>query len=312
MTRNSLPGIAQPRSAPQSTAGNSPDVAAAAPAAPESPRAATLRAGSLEGLIPGLAHGFSTDLPFADLPAFGEALGGLLEAAFPGGRGNGAGNGGAASIMLEQPHAAKILSAHGAGRKLGGAGPKRDFVKGYDGAVGDRSHPKILSVRAADCVPVLAADPELGAYAALHAGWRGVAAGILPNLLGGWRRAGSSLRGVRLAFGPSIRACCFEVREDCTSMFQAEHLEGALVFQPAHIAGALHQAGGATHLDLIAVLLTQARALGVEPSQVETLPQCTACHRDGNGEHVFASYRRSRRQGLPTGGRNASFIGLAP
>ncbi len=301
MTRN-----APLRSVPKSSARKTPETATATPAVPESPRAATLRAASLEGLIPGLSHGFSTELPFAGLPAFGEALDGLLAAAFPGirrnGGGNGAGSGGAAAVMLEQPHSAKILPANGAGReKIGGAGLKSEFVKGYDGALGDRSRPKILSVRAADCVPVLAADPELGAYAALHAGWRGVAAGILPNLLEGWRRAGSSLREMRLAFGPSIRACCFEVREDCIS-----------AFQPGHIEGALHQAGGATHLDLIAVLLTQASALGVEPAQAETLPQCTVCHRDENGDHLFASYRRSRRQGLPTGGRNASFIGLAP
>lgn len=212
--------------------------------------------------------------------------------------------------MLEQPHAANILhtgngdaDAAMGGAVLAAGEPLRElgggFAKGYDGAAATLAAPALLTVRAADCVPVLAVDPERGAYGALHAGWRGIAAGILPNLLAGWREAGSSLGAVRLAFGPGIRVCCFEVQADCLGAFDV-----------ALLADTVQRVGGATHLDLVGVLRGQARAVGLSDEQVEVLPYCTTCHQDGAGEFPFASYRRSRRDGTRTPGRNASFIGV--
>jgi copper oxidase (laccase) domain-containing protein len=260
------------------------------------------RASSLEGLLPGVFHGFSSHIPFATVPSFRDALGNLLQDVAPAN--------GSRPVMLEQPHAANILRAReDAGEpspavEPPGEDPLRerapDFARGYDGAVGNVGSPATLSVRAADCVPVLAMDPELGAFGVLHAGWRGIAAGILPNLLAIWRRAGSSLTEARLAFGPGIGVCCFEVRADCLGAFQSELLDGSV-----------KRVEGVTHLDLVAVLKKQARAGGVDGTRIEVLPFCTACHRDADGSHPFASYRRSRWEGVRTPGRNASFIGVA-
>ena len=254
-----------------------------------------LQARSLDGLLPNLVHGFSTNFYFRPNPSVATAMKGLitdqlgLEVPQP--------------VLLEQPHSANILelgNGHGSTPEVVHKGEHGTFLKGFDGVASDLPNPALLGVRAADCVPVLAVQTELQAYAALHAGWRGAAAGILPNLLRMWGEAGGKASAVRLALGPSIRACCFEVQQDCLSQFEAEHLDGAV-----------NRHGEAHHLDLVQVLLTQARASGVTPEQVEVLPYCTFCHQAGQGGHPFASYRRSGSLKQRTDGRNVAFIGTA-
>jgi copper oxidase (laccase) domain-containing protein len=258
-------------------------------------RPGILQARSLEGLLPKLVHGFSTSLIFKSNPSVAASLAGMiaeqLECQVP------------PPVMLEQPHSANILEL-GNGRPMPAEvvtrGEHGTFLKGYDGASSDVHSPALVAVRAADCLPVLAVHTELEAYAALHAGWRGAAAGILPNLLGAWQKRGGSPSAVRLALGPGIRECCFEVREDCLSRFE-----------PAHLGGAVKTHGGAAQLDLVRVLMAQAGGLGIDESQVEILPYCTYCHEYDGGGHPFASYRRSGHLNQRTDGRNLAFIGTA-
>lgn len=269
----------------------------AAPSADHPP--GIIQAQSLDGLLPGLVHGFSTNFYFAPNPSvaaatqglIAETLGCRLDYRVP------------VPVMLEQPHSTGILDLRN-GRadaaEVVTKGEHGSFLKGYDGAFSDVANPALLGVRAADCVPVLAVHTGLGAYAALHAGWRGAAAGILPNLLGRWAQMGGHASGVRLAFGPSIGRCCFEVRGDCLARFEAKHL-----------AGAVESNGAAQHLDLARVLVTQAGLGGVSQEQIETLPYCTYCHEDRGGSHPFASYRRAGKQNVRTDGRNVAFIGTA-
>lgn len=72
----------------------------------------------------------------------------------------------------------------------------------------------MVTVRTADCVPVLLHDPVRQVVAAIHAGWRGAVAGIVPKtvaLLAS--RFGTVPKDVRMAIGPSAGACCYEVDE---------------------------------------------------------------------------------------------------
>jgi polyphenol oxidase len=72
-----------------------------------------------------------------------------------------------------------------------------------------------LAVFTADCAPiVLEAD---GVAAAVHAGWRGAASGILPAALLAMERAGAPAR--RAAIGPAIGPCCFEVGPEVAARF---------------------------------------------------------------------------------------------
>ena len=238
--------------------------------------------------VPGLVHGFTGGVgPLAAEDPAGvwpQAVQALL------------GPAAAPALRLDQPHGAHVLDARRNGYPREAPG---GLHRGYDGAFSDAARPLLICIRSADCIPVLAVDEELGIYAALHAGWRGTARGILPNLLAALRAQGSSLGRVRLALGPGIQACCFEVQADCSA-----------AFAPRDLAQALHRRAGRTFLDLAAVLQAQALRAGVGPQQIFNVGRCTACHVDNNGEYPFASYRRSRRTGGDAGGRNLSFIGI--
>ncbi len=68
-----------------------------------------------------------------------------------------------------------------------------------------------VAVRTADCVPVLLADPTSSIVAAVHAGWRGIVAGIVPLALDQMVGLGAKRESVLVAIGPHIRPRVFEV-----------------------------------------------------------------------------------------------------
>ena len=238
-------------------------------------------------LLPGLVHGFSAGLPREDESAPERQARALVERVL--------GSPAPAPVLMSQPHGRDLADLGNGHAPRNGNGA---VIPGVDGVHSTLRAGHVLFVKSADCVPVLAVHPERGAYAALHAGWRGVAAGILPNLLESWRRAGFDPRGVMLALGPHIRACCFEVREDCIARFAPEDLEGAL-----------QRKQGQAVISLEATLRAQAGRHGVPPENITTLPLCTTCHQERTGEHLFASHRRALANGAPGAGRNLSFIG---
>jgi YfiH family protein len=117
-------------------------------------------------------------------------------------------------------------------------------------------------VLTADCVPVvLGAD---GAVAALHAGWRGLAAGVLEEGVRALREVGG--RGEAVAFvGPCAGACCYEVGEEVHAAFGGAHRDGRLI-------------------DLRAIAHERLLAAGV--ARVRDVAACTIC------EQRYFSYRR--------------------
>lgn len=82
-----------------------------------------------------------------------------------------------------------------------------------------------LGVRSADCVPILLYAPESegfgGAVAALHAGWRGTALGIVRRAVEKLSFMGAQVGDIKAAIGPSIGPCCYCVKEDFYQSFRA-------------------------------------------------------------------------------------------
>lgn len=138
-----------------------------------------------------------------------------------------------------------------------------------------------VAVVAADCVPMLLADPATGAVAAVHAGWRGTAANVAGATVATLTREwGVNPSALIAAIGPSIGACCYAVGPELLTAFaQAGH-------RPDAIAQWFSQDNDRLVLDLWTAnrdLLLQA---GLRPDHIHVSGLCTQTHID-----VFESYR---------------------
>jgi YfiH family protein len=80
---------------------------------------------------------------------------------------------------------------------------------------------KILSVQVADCVPIVVADAQGRAVAAVHAGWRGTCAGVARVAVDAMTREfGADPQDLIAAIGPSIGPCCYTVGENVLERFR--------------------------------------------------------------------------------------------
>ena len=132
-----------------------------------------------------------------------------------------------------------------------------------------------VAVLSADCVPVVLASEEEGRLAAVHAGWRGVAAGILARAVAGF----GSRRSVRAAIGPGIGPCHYEVGANVVAAL--EKGTGGPVTS---------RNGDRTFLDLPATVEGELARLGV--ATVDRVAECTAC-----SPGRFFSHRRDGETG---------------
>ncbi|MEG3879481.1 peptidoglycan editing factor PgeF [Microcoleus sp. herbarium19] len=168
-----------------------------------------------------------------------------------------------------------------------------------DGLVASRSL-EALWVCSADCVPVLIADSCTGMVAAVHAGWRGTAAKILPEAIAQLVAQGSKRENLKIAMGPAIAGKVYQV-----SVEVAAQLGAAIAPQSAVSATAddilkfLHQLPaspvstdpepGKVRLDVRLCNALQLQQLGIDLSVVAIAPFCTYSDSDR-----FFSYRRDR------------------
>ncbi len=129
-----------------------------------------------------------------------------------------------------------------------------------------------LVVLVADCVPLALVDPDVGVLAAIHAGWRGVCAGVVTSALRAMADLGARPERVAAFVGPAVAADRYQVSED---VHQA--LAGAL---PAGEDRAVVRPDGPGHwlVDLPGATRAQLRAGGVEPERI-TLCRATTAER---------------------------------
>jgi hypothetical protein len=139
-----------------------------------------------------------------------------------------------------------------------------------------------LVVSTADCLPILIHDPVQGAAAAVHAGWRSTAKRIAAKAVRALGKAyGTDPADCRVAIGPGIRGCCFEVDRPVI-----EAMGGALPTWEAH---ARPSRAGHWRIDLAGVNRAILQEEGVRPERVEDLDLCTACRTD-----LFFSHRAEK------------------
>src|SRR6185295_13244638 len=98
----------------------------------------------------------------------------------------------------------------------------------------------LAGIKTADCVPLLIGDPKTGAFAAVHAGWRGTLAGIgivavkrLEN------EYGAGAADLRVAIGASAGPCCYEVGREVIDAFTKRFADAENLFTPTREGHAL-------------------------------------------------------------------------
>ena len=161
----------------------------------------------------------------------------------------------------------------------------------FDGLVCDRVGP-VLAAFAADCIPLVFAEPEARVCGAAHAGWRGTVAGVATNVIQRMQARAARVERVRVALGPSIGPCCFEVGPEVAAAFRDAFgdVPGMVVRGPAK-----------DHIDLRVAMRASLERAGVRPDHIDDRPPCTRCEADR-----FFSYRRDGQ----AGGVHMAFIGL--
>lgn len=143
-------------------------------------------------------------------------------------------------------------------------------MDGFDGHLTDRAG-MLLAVSVADCVPIFVLDARTRAVGILHAGWRGVAGGILEAATGRLaERFGSRPADLWVHCGPSICGVCYEVGPE---VHAGVHPRREPPARP-------------TPIDLRAALAERAQAAGVPAAQCSLSSHCTRC-----GPGAFFSHR---------------------
>jgi len=180
-----------------------------------------------------------------------------------------------------QIHSARVLKALPG--ECGECGEGDALVSGGgDGGNGGDGGDVALSIVTADCVPVLLAGPR--GIGAAHAGWRGIAAGVVGATVAAMAETPASL----IAWiGPAIGSCCYETGEDVAAQVAAASDPSIITPGPS----------GRPHLDLQQAVRLQLQAAGLH--QIQVLPLCTRC-----ASSILHSYRREGK----AAGRNHAFI----
>jgi polyphenol oxidase len=151
----------------------------------------------------------------------------------------------------------------------------------------------VCAVLTADCLPVLFASDDGLIVGAAHAGWRGLAAGVLENTVATMRARMPAAMVLRAWLGPAIGPRHFEVGEE---------VRAAFVNADAAAVSAFEQHGDRWHADLFALARQRLTRLGIE--QVTGGEQCTYT----DGEQFFSHRRDVQHRGLPSTGRMAALI----
>jgi polyphenol oxidase len=159
-----------------------------------------------------------------------------------------------------------------------------------DALVTDRAGSSV-GVWTADCVPLHLVSSRSRVVAAVHCGWRGTAAGIVPAVLEALgERWGLRPSDLEAALGPSIGGCCYEVGSEVRDAFTSRTGDlGRSAFEMRR---------DRLHLDLRTFIAAELESLGI--ARVERVGPCTACRSD-----VLHSYRKDRGSG-----RQLSWIGI--
>lgn len=194
------------------------------------------------------------------------------------------------TVKLHQKHSSVVVEV--------GAGDITEAITG-DAVFTKSSRP--VSIVTADCLPILVSSVSEPFVAAIHAGWKGLAAGIIKNSFDAFALAGIDKSSLRVALGSCIMECCYEAPTQMTK--DLENIHGAMwpvdqppwsFSRPAHNGNCAIATHGEAWLSLSRYCTYLLLAEGLTPFQIEDSAICTYCSNLG-----FGSYRRRHHKSEP-------------
>jgi len=218
--------------------------------------------------FPNLIHGFTTRELGADYKKIAQAIDVPTESI----------------LTLKQIHSNKTHAV------TGSQIPANESIEGD--AMMTQQPKVVIGIRTADCVPIIVFDPKQKVVAAIHAGWRGVIAGVIENIIVQMQKEFKSSPDELVAvLGPALCIDCFEVGPEVAEKF-VEKFGSKINFKKGK--------GDRWHPDLREGCVEVLKTLGIKEENLESLPYCTSCNND-----LLFSYRKGDREE-----RMLGFIGL--
>jgi YfiH family protein len=167
----------------------------------------------------------------------------------------------------------------------------------------------LISVKTADCLPVIVVDPKHHAIGVFHAGWRGTVQRIVEKGVGEMRRHyGSDPADLLAVIGPGIGKCCYQIGDEVIDKFDSQFAYSRELFDEVFDSHALHvkypllflnqrapghgEPATSPHLDLVKANRYQLRDAGVPDKNITALDYCTSCRTD-----LFFSHRKEQVTG---------------
>lgn len=164
-----------------------------------------------------------------------------------------------------------------------GAGTSREELQGIDALVTTERN-LLIGINTADCVPILLCDAARGVIAAVHAGWRGTAAGIAGVAVATMLRCGASIDSIYAHIGAAIGLDAYEVGEEVVEALAAAGFS-------ADSFGRRFPSGR-WHVDLQRHNALQLERLGIDAARIAFDPRCT---------YSDPALYSARRQGIASG-----------
>jgi YfiH family protein len=189
-------------------------------------------------------------------------------------------------LSVHQTHSADVMVA---------TGPWPSASRPRADAIVTRTEGVAIGASAADCGPILLADPKARVIGAAHAGWKGALTGILEATVAAMEKLGAERSGIVAAIGPLIRQHSYEVGGEFIERFMQEDAENAVFFLPAAREGhAMFDLAG-----FIRMRLENAGVFVIDDIGLDTY-----------SDERFFSYRRSVHRQEPDYGRHVHAIVL--
>ena len=190
-------------------------------------------------------------------------------------------------VLLEQIHSSNIVFFKNENMSEIERLPEVDGVVSSDRQI-------VFAIRTADCIPILYKDAATGLIGISHNGWRGTFKKISQHILDEMVKRGSDMSQIRVAIGPGIGSCCYDIEEDRHIEFLEEFGEDFHSFP---------MRGGRRYLNLLKLNVALLIRAGLPLSNIDFFPFCTSCHKE-----KFFSFRRDYKKHHDQFGEMFSFI----